>query len=685
MTTKALVSVIVVADGDKALLSRCVDSILKQTLRQIEVLIVEDRTSCELVGVAEDYAQRDERVRFLRVDVDDFDGFRKSRFDANGEFVAYINAHDWIDERYLEKLYEAISRTGADIACAGVEVEGVLAHNKDAFEIKHECLIHEMQAKFDAVNCPNSFMIQNKLFRNSFLKQTKIHMHDRSLLEMSDFLIRTLYEANSLVTVSEVKYHRLLINYARMEYWTRKRYLKDVYLSRKRFVIFADRIGLQFDVRLRTIIRRKIELWGKTLLTEEYSGRRITYRLFGLLPVWHAPLGVSVREEDSALAAWPEHKERMTIAFDAKRITHNATGLGNYGRMMVDMLVKMAPDNRYLLYTPDPGRDDLRRRSALPHVTFCYPERHRRGMGKALWRSLGVCREIPAHTSLFHGLSGELPLWLGGTGIHSVVTIHDLIFLRYPSYYKFFDRKIYAYKYRRACEIADRIIAISETTKQDIMTYFHIPEEKIDVVYQGCDKSFKQPVSSEAKRLLREKYNLPEHFILYVGSIEERKNLLLVVKALARIGEPLHVVALGKHTPYEDEVRKFAEENNLMDRLHIFNGVLFSELPVFYQMADVFVYPSRFEGFGIPMIEAANCGVPTIGATGSCLEEAGGPDAMYVNPDDPKELAQCIQRVLHDPELAQKMVERGKAYVARFEPDVLAKDLLTVYEKVVKA
>lgn len=372
----------------------------------------------------------------------------------------------------------------------------------------------------------------------------------------------------------------------------------------------------------------------------------------------------------------------MTIAYDAKRITHNATGLGNYGRMMIEALARFAPENRYLLYSPDPGRDDLRGRlPQTPQIEFRYPQRPRKGIGKAWWRSFGIRHELPAEISLFHGLAAELPFGLRKSGVRSVVTIHDLIFLRFPSYYKWIDRKIYTYKYRKACQTADRIIAISEATKRDIIDFFGIAPEKIDVVYQGCDESFKREVAEETQRAVRAKHNLPEHYILYVGSIEQRKNLLLLVQAAARTAEPVHIVAIGKRTPYTAEVESYAAQNGLTPRLHIFDRVDFAELPAFYRMANLFVYPSRFEGFGIPMIEAACCGVPTIGATGSCLEEAGGPDAAYVDPDDPQALADKIAEIRSDEALRRRMIERGRAYAMRFEPEKLAADLMEVYRR----
>lgn len=373
----------------------------------------------------------------------------------------------------------------------------------------------------------------------------------------------------------------------------------------------------------------------------------------------------------------------LRIAFDAKRITHNRTGLGNYGRTLVEMLARYAPENNYELYTPDPGDEKLRSRlDGMDAVAFRYPRTPKYGIFKALWRSRGVCRELPGDTALFHGLSGELPFGLRKSGIRSVVTVHDLIYLRFPAFYKPIDRNIYAHKCRRACTEADRVIAISEATKRDLVGFFGIPEGKIDVVYQGCDEQFKREVPAAEQCAVQEKYALPERFVLTVGSIEERKNLLLLVRAVERLDARVHIVAVGRRTPYTAQVERYAAEHGLGPWLHILDRVPFADLPAIYRSAALFVYPSRFEGFGIPMIEAAHCGVPTVGATGSCLEEAGGPGAFYVDPDDPEALAERIGEILSDGALRQRMVDAGRAYVARFEPEVIVRDLLDVYDRV---
>ena len=374
----------------------------------------------------------------------------------------------------------------------------------------------------------------------------------------------------------------------------------------------------------------------------------------------------------------------MKIGFDAKRAAQNRTGLGNYSRFIINILSECYPLNNYILYIPNPKKCSLLKE--LNHernIIFRFPS--------AFWRKLASLWRVKQITSclvtdniqLYHGLSNELPLNINkAKGIKSIVTIHDLIFLRYPDYYHFIDRKIYAYKFRKACENADQIIAISECTKRDIISFFHIPESKIAVVYQGCDVKFSKSIPDDFKKSIKDKYQLPPEYILTVGSIEERKNLLLLAQALKQTTTEIPVIAIGKRTAYSEQVESFLKDNGLSNRMIMLHNVPFSDLPTFYQMASIFVYPSRFEGFGIPILEALNSQVPVIAATGSCLEEAGGPDSIYINPDDSKALAQAIDLVLTNSDLRKRMIEKGYIYAKQFEDSKLAKDLMDVYQEI---
>jgi glycosyltransferase involved in cell wall biosynthesis len=368
----------------------------------------------------------------------------------------------------------------------------------------------------------------------------------------------------------------------------------------------------------------------------------------------------------------------MKIGFDAKRALGNSTGLGNYSRYIIEMLSEFYPDNEYVLFAPKrnghPRLQTIRSRS---NVRFVYPAGIHRFF-PSLWRSRGVAQDIASNgINIFHGLSNELPVRT--PGVKTVVTVHDLIFLRYPQFYKPIDRAIYRFKFRSACRSADRIVAVSECTKRDIVSFFHIPEEKIDVVYQGCNPVFSTVPDRETVKRIAVKYGLPPVYLLNVGSIESRKNLLLIVKALKRLPAEIHLVAVGKSTPYRTEVEKYATRYGLSSRLHVFDNVPTGDLPALYRMASVFVYPSFFEGFGIPIIEALTSGTPVVAATGSCLEEAGGPHSLYVDPNDEVDLSAKIISILNDSNLAARMYEKGTEYVRRFSDAKLAAALMKVY------
>lgn len=383
----------------------------------------------------------------------------------------------------------------------------------------------------------------------------------------------------------------------------------------------------------------------------------------------------------------------MKIGFDAKRAAQNRTGLGNYSRFVVRILSQLQADNEYHLYVPRRNRTPyLQEIPTLKALRLHFPARGMWRRLASLWRVWGVTADIRADgMDIYHGLSNELPLNIRRAGCRTVVTVHDLIFIHCPEYYRLPDRIIYNYKFRRACRTADRVIAVSEYTKREIMKYYGTPAEKIDVVYQGCDPAFSAPVDEAAMAAVRARYSLPEKYLLYVGSIEERKNLMLVAKALDTMRDAggtlqgdIHVVVAGRRTAYTDTIEAFLEERGLADRFHFHHSVPFADLPPLYRMATAFVYPSRIEGFGIPLLEAISGGVPAIGCTGSCLEEAGGPGSIYTDPDDEHAMAEAIRRVWTDGSLRRSMSEQGLEYAKRFCDERLCSDLTAVYRKIME-
>ena len=368
----------------------------------------------------------------------------------------------------------------------------------------------------------------------------------------------------------------------------------------------------------------------------------------------------------------------MRIGFDGKRATQNFTGLGNYSRFILNILSSHSPENTYRFYSE---KQAVKPELIHSGIAVVQPETSKLNLG---WRSFGIVKDLKKdRIDLYHGLSNEIPFGIKKASIASIVTIHDLIFLRFPQYYGFIDRHIYRFKFKYACKNADKIIAVSEQTKKDIIRFFGTDPKKIEVIYQNCALEFKS-LDNSRKHEIAAKYKLPEKFILNVGSIEERKNILVVVKALKNINTDIHLVIVGKETAYTKKVNLYIEENGLGSRVHILKNVPFLDLPTIYQLAKVFIYPSLFEGFGIPILEALHSGIPVIAATGSCMEEAGGPNSIYCNPHDENGFAEAIEKVTQDAELRTKMISHGYEHAKRFDDYTIAKQLVALYKETIK-
>lgn len=365
----------------------------------------------------------------------------------------------------------------------------------------------------------------------------------------------------------------------------------------------------------------------------------------------------------------------MKIAFDAKRFFHNTSGLGNYSRDLVRILSEYEPDNEYLLLNKNKSE---RGKDILEHPNVQFIETSKGNLSRQLKMGKDAQKQ---GADIFHGLSGELPLKWDSKPIKKVVTIHDLIFVRYPQYYSFFDRKIHFWKFKKAAATADKIIAISEQTKRDIIRYLKVPETKIEVIYQGCHHAFKEQQSPELMEAVKEKFKLPERFVLNVGTIEDRKNLLNVVKAVN--GTEIPLVVVGRKTKYYKKIESFLKKNKMEKQVLFLEGVSMDELACLYKLADIFVYPSFFEGFGIPVIEALFSKTVVVTSNTSCLPEAGGKDSVYVNPDNELDIRAKIKFLWENESERKRREEKGFEFVQKFNDEPIAKQLMNFYQKLI--
>lgn len=373
----------------------------------------------------------------------------------------------------------------------------------------------------------------------------------------------------------------------------------------------------------------------------------------------------------------------MKIGFDAKRAFLNYTGLGNYSRDSIRILGSHFPQHDYHLYTPEAAANE--RLSFIENKKQYHIHTPNTFLGKTfkgLWRSVQLSKVLAQDKiTLFHGLSHELPRGIERTGVRTVVTIHDLIFIRYPHLFKAVDRTIYLKKFTHACEVADHIIAVSEQTKADLINFLAVPAEKISVIYQGCHQVFQKELDNDFKNKVKTEHQLPESYLLSVGTIEERKNLLTILKALPK---SQHLVIVGNGKAYKDRCLSYIKEQQLEEQVTFLSGLSLKELAAVYQGADILIYPSLFEGFGIPILEALFSKTPVITTEGGCFSEAGGPHSYYIKPTDSTALRSAILEIQSDNTLRESMIKHGLEHAKQFTDDKIAERLMNLYLSICK-
>ena len=371
----------------------------------------------------------------------------------------------------------------------------------------------------------------------------------------------------------------------------------------------------------------------------------------------------------------------IKIGFDAKRVFFNHTGLGNYSRTLIEGLVAQYFEDNFHLFTPSIKSDYLKwfndikdTRDSFELIT---PKGFFYNYFPALWRGFKISRLL-GDLDIFHGLSHELPRGIEKSGVKSIVTIHDLIYLRYPEFFSWIDRIIYNSKFRHSCKVADRIVAISEQTKSDIVEFFNVDPERITVVYQSCNPIFYD--GKECGKTL----DLPEEYLLFVGSFNERKNILTSIRAFSQCSKKysdLKLVLVGSGHQ-EESVNDLIRTLSLEKRVIHLKGLTNIEIKELYERAKIFLFPSFFEGFGIPIIESLFSKTPVITSVGSCFREAGGEGCLYIDPHSSSDLSKAIEQLLSDEHLYKDLVEKGYEHVEQFHFEKCACHMHDVYEEV---
>lgn len=369
----------------------------------------------------------------------------------------------------------------------------------------------------------------------------------------------------------------------------------------------------------------------------------------------------------------------MRIGIDATPLPAEPVGAGVYIIEIIRALA--AAENVELIVFAHPHGRRLIETMPLPGITWV--EIPNRGTGIRLaWEQAalpGLARRL--QLDLLHSMHYTRPARLPCT---SVVTFHDLTFFLYPRLHTRVKRFYFPFMMRLSARKADAIIAVSESTRRDAIRILNIPAERVHTVHSGISPLFRRIEDRAVLEDCRRRYHLPERFILYVGTVEPRKNLPLLIRAYATLlqeAQPPPLVIVGRNGWMYEEVYHLVEDLRLGEHIR-FTGYLPGEdLPIVYNLAEIFVYPSWYEGFGFPPLEAMACGVPVITTAVSAMEESVGEAGLLTAPGDEAALTSAIRRLSDDPELRRSFSAKGRQRAAQFTWAHTARETLNVYRK----
>jgi glycosyltransferase involved in cell wall biosynthesis len=374
--------------------------------------------------------------------------------------------------------------------------------------------------------------------------------------------------------------------------------------------------------------------------------------------------------------------KRMRVTIDYTAAVRQRAGVGRYTRSLVQALARLDRENEYRLFTAgDPAPSD----DWPPNFTVRGTRVPARFL-TAGWHKLLLpvpVERFAGESDIFHSPDFTLPPLASARG---VVTIHDLSFLKLPQFADPGLREYLAARTPDSARRAERVLADSENTRQDVIELLDIPPDKVTVVRAGVEPRFRPVHDPHLLQAARERYQLPELFVLFVGTIEPRKNLSRLISAYAEMrrqtGLPHSLILGGGKGWLSDEIYEQVRREGLEEDVKFPGFVADADLPALYTLADLFAFPSLYEGFGLPPLEAMACGTPVVASRNSSLPEVLGAAALYVDAEDTDGLADAMARVLGDATLRVRLAELGRAQAARFTWDAAAQELLDAYRLV---
>ncbi|OGD65732.1 hypothetical protein A3F08_02940 [Candidatus Berkelbacteria bacterium RIFCSPHIGHO2_12_FULL_36_9] len=380
----------------------------------------------------------------------------------------------------------------------------------------------------------------------------------------------------------------------------------------------------------------------------------------------------------------------MKIAIDCSKAVNEAAGIARYTENLTENLIKSYSYDQFFLYFNFMRGEEEKKEKIKSLIgqskNVSYKIYHIPGWIKERVFSLPVSftRSWVKNSDLVHAT--EFLSFDNGLKIPQILTIHDLTMIKFPKH-RGSESIRHGKMLKKAAQNADYIIAVSVATKKDIVKLLHINEEKIKVIYNGKDNVFKpHKITEKEKKYLTEKYKFALPYILFLGTIEPRKNianLLLAFDKFAHKNNKYYLILAGKKGWNTKEIEKVYKGMEYKNRVRFLDYVEQKDLPLIYNASDLFCYPSLYEGFGLPVLEAMACGTPVLTANISSLPEVGGSAAGYVDPKNTDEIYQAITKILLNKNLLRKMKTEGIRQAKKFSWAKCAKETHQVYEEII--
>lgn len=375
----------------------------------------------------------------------------------------------------------------------------------------------------------------------------------------------------------------------------------------------------------------------------------------------------------------------MIIGIDANEANvEKKVGISEYVYQLLLQFHAAASDNKkFVIYLKDKPREDFPKES--PNWEYKVVGPHK------MWTQMGLPLNLfltKVKPDVFFSPGHYAPRF---SPVPTVISIMDLAFFHFPEYFTQKDLAQLKSWTNYSVKKAKAVITISDSTKNDIIKLYDVPDKKIHVVYLGIKNAVTLTPHIYPMQELQTKYGISKDFILFVGTLQPRKNIQRLIQAFAELlkqkkyqDSPLQLVIVGKKGWQYDEILAAPKKLGIEDRVKFLDFVPDEELVMLYKNALCFAWPSLYEGFGLPILEAMKLGCPVITSNVSSMPEAGGDASLYVDPEDTEDIAEKLDKVLSDPKLRSEMIEKGKKQVQKFSWEKTAKETLAVLEEVAR-